>query len=92
MSNLEHPIQNGYTLDSDPKPEETTPTVYRFRLSAAPGETVRLHVGVRHHGATRYELTQSNESQLAVIVQQSSGIPGIEAALATPSKLLQPTF
>jgi len=79
---LEHPVQNGYTLDSDPKPEETTPSVYRFRVSAAAGETVRLHVGVRHRGVTRFELTRSDEAQLALIVQQSNGVPGIEASLA----------
>jgi hypothetical protein len=79
---LEHPVQKGYTLDSDPKPEETTATVYRFRVSAAPGETVRLHVGVKHRGVTQYQLTRSDESQLALIVQQSNGVPGIEAALA----------
>jgi len=79
---LEHPVQNGYTLDSDPKPEETTATVYRFRVAAAPGETVRLHVGVKHRGVTQYQLTRSDESQLALIVQQSNGVPGIEAALA----------
>ena len=39
---VEHPVRQGYTLDSDPKPEETTPTLYRFRVAAAPGETVRL--------------------------------------------------
>ncbi len=79
---LEHPVQNGYTLDSDPKPEETTPSVYRFRVSAAAGETVRLHVGVKHRGVTRFELTRSDEAQLALIVQQSNGVPGIEASLA----------
>jgi hypothetical protein len=79
---LEHPVQQGFTLDSDTKPEETTPTVYRFRVSAAPGETVRLHVGVKHRGVTQYQLTRSDESQLALIVQQSNGISGIEAALA----------
>ncbi len=48
---VEHPVRAGWTLDSDPKPTETTPTTYRFRVETAPGETVRLHIGERHPAA-----------------------------------------
>jgi len=68
---VEHPVRQGFTLDSDPKPEETTPSVYRFRVAAAPGETVRLHVGERHEGATAYQLTSFSDSQLTYILNQS---------------------
>ena len=79
---LEHPVRFGYTLDSDPKPEETTPTVYRFRVHAAPGETVRLHVGAKHRGTTQYQLTNYSEDQLALIVRESGDSSNIQAALA----------
>jgi hypothetical protein len=75
---VEHPVRNGFTLDSAsghdeqaPKPEETTPSVYRFRVAAAPSETVRLHVGERHEGATVYQLTNFSDSQLTYILNQS---------------------
>src|ERR1035441_7418473 len=58
---VEHPVRLGYTLDSDPKPEETTPSAYRFRVITTPGETVRLHIGERHEGQTIYQLTNFNE-------------------------------
>ena len=79
---VEHPVRNGYTLDSDPKPEETTPGVYRFRVAAAPSETVRLHVGERHEGATVYQLTNFSDSQLTYILNQSgSSSAAIKQAL-----------
>ena len=32
---VEQPVRQGWTLDSDPKPAETTPTAYRFRVANA---------------------------------------------------------
>jgi hypothetical protein len=78
---IEHPIRQGYKLDSDPKPEETTPTLYRFRAIAAPGETVRLHVGERHQSVISYQLTNFNDSQLTFILNQTNNSPAIKQAL-----------
>jgi hypothetical protein len=78
---IEHPIHSGYTLDSDPKPTETTATVDRFRVVTAPGETVRLHVGERRPTLTRYQLTNSNDSQLTYILNETGHNPKLEAAL-----------
>jgi hypothetical protein len=78
---LEHPIRTGYTLDSDPKPEETTPTLYRFRVKTAPGETVRLHVGERRNGALTYQLTNFNDSLFTFILNQSGNSAAIRQAL-----------
>ena len=79
---VEHPIRNGYTLDSDPKPEETTPTLYRFRVAAASGETVRLHVGEQHQGIATYQLTNFNDNQLTFILNQTNNNANIKQALA----------
>jgi hypothetical protein len=84
---IEHPIHQGYTLDADsarstdPKPSETTSTLDRFRVAAAPGETVRLHVGERMPTTNRYQLTNSNDGQLTVILNETDHNPAIEAAL-----------
>jgi hypothetical protein len=78
---IEHPIRQNYTLDSDPKPEETTPTLYRYRVAAAPGETVRLHVGERHQGAIAYQLANFNDNQLTFILNQTNNSAAIKQAL-----------
>ncbi len=84
---LEEPVVQGFTLDSDspgspdPKPTETTATVYRFRITVAPGETARLHSGAKRRDATTYTLTNSNENQIAAIIRQSDDNPVLVAAL-----------
>ncbi|AEU36428.1 hypothetical protein [Granulicella mallensis] len=78
---LEHPVVKGFTLDSDPKPTETTPTVYRFRVEAASGETVRLHVGGKHEGYTAYQLLRSDDNQFALILNSADHNPALEQAL-----------
>jgi hypothetical protein len=82
---IEHPIRQSYVLDDsgvgDHKPEETTPTLYRYRVVAAPGETVRLHVGEHHKSVITYQLTNFNDSQLTFILNQTNNSPAIKQAL-----------
>ena len=84
----EVPVVNGWKLDSvanpsstDPKPIETTPTVYRFRSELAPGDTTRLHIGATHSGFTTYYLTGSNDSQLQFLINTTDHNPALVAAL-----------
>lgn len=79
---LEHPVQAGYTLDSSSKPEETTSSVYRFRINTAAGDTARLHVAVNHSGLTTYRLTSTNDGQLTMIFTQAGNNPSLASALA----------
>jgi len=79
---LEHPVQRGYELTSDVKPTETTPTVYRFRLAADPGKTVRLRVAASHRGAASYQLTRSDDNQFAYIINESGNDTNLQTALA----------
>jgi len=79
---LEHPVQSGYTLDSSIKPDETTASVYRFRINATAGDTARLHVAANHSGITTYQLTSTNDNQLAIILTQTGNNPKLAAALA----------
>ena len=99
---IEHPIHQGYELDSAdssatpadgsgtqadsnatpaPKPSESTPTLYRYRVVTDPGATVRLHVAERCPTTMSYQLTNSNDSQFAFIMDQTNRNPKVEAAL-----------
>ena len=84
---VEQPVRPGWTLDSlncrsnDPKPSETTPTVYRFRVSTAPGETVRLHIGERLPTTQAFRLVDYNDEQLTQILQGSNAGPALLAQL-----------
>jgi hypothetical protein len=85
---IEHPIRQGFTLDNgngsdnkDPKPEETTPAVYRFRVMAAAGQTVRLHVSEHHESVVSYQLTNFNDNQLTFILNQTGNNAAIKQAL-----------
>jgi hypothetical protein len=85
---VEHPIHANFVLDNasgqngqDPKPEETTPTLYRYRVITAPGATVRLHVGERHRSIVTYQLTSFNDNQLTFVLNQTNNSPAIKQAL-----------
>ncbi len=74
---LEHPARPGWTIDSDPKPVESTAAVHRFRVEAAPNQTVRIHIGERHPGITSFRLTNSTEDQLAIILRNANAGPAL---------------
>ena len=78
---LERPVRNGWTIDSDPKPVETTATVNRFRVELKPNESVRLHIGERHPGLVRYQLTNLEDSQFLFILSQSGNDASLRQAL-----------
>jgi hypothetical protein len=69
----EYPFHQGWQLDSEVKPVETTSTAYRFYVQAAPAETVRLHIGERHTIAQRYELGTMAESNLDYLLRTEGG-------------------
>jgi len=71
---VEQPIRRGWTLDSDPKPAETTPTAYRFRVATAPGESVRLHIGQRHLFEQHYRIVDQSDEQLTVILRNANPV------------------
>ncbi len=84
---IEHPIRQGFVLDNggsdnkDPKPEETTPTLYRFRVTAAAGETARLRVSEHHKSTVTYRLTNFDDNQLTFILNQTNNSEKIKQAL-----------
>jgi hypothetical protein len=85
---VEHPVRSGYTLNGSaadgtpaPKPVETTPAAYRFRVVTQPGATERLHVGETLEGAVSYQLTNSDDTTLTFILNQTNDNPALKAAL-----------
>jgi hypothetical protein len=78
---VEQPSRQGWTLDSDPKPAETTPTAYRFRVATQPRETVRLHIGERHTDHQYIRLVDRTEEQLRILIQGTKASPAVLAAL-----------
>jgi hypothetical protein len=74
---VEQPRRAGWDLDSDPKPDETTPTAYRFRVATAPKETVRLHIGERHTFEQHFRLVDSTDQQLMVFLRNAKAGPAV---------------
>jgi hypothetical protein len=79
---LEHPVEDGWKLNSDPSPIETSASFYRFRVAAGPGEIVRLHVGQTHIQTISYALTGMDDQQLDILIKGSGDRAAIEKALA----------
>lgn len=103
---VEQPIRPGWKLDSvsgqnnnDPKAAETTPTAYRFRVAAASGESVRLHIGQRHLFELHYRLMDTTDDRLAIILrnanpailQQLEPIFAAKRALSSLDTQIKPT-
>jgi hypothetical protein len=45
---VEHPVPEGWTVDSDPQPTKMEGKMALFRVTAQPEQIVRLHVGEQH--------------------------------------------
>ena len=78
---VEHVRRHGWELDSDTQPAETTPNAYRYRVAAAPGETIRLHVGERHTISQSWRLATFNEPQLDGIIRTNGDDPRLRQQL-----------
>lgn len=78
---VEHPVRQGWVLDSEVKPAETTPTTYRFRVATKANETVRLHIGERHRLTTTYQLGRSDDNQLQYLLNETGNDPKLAQAI-----------
>jgi Carboxypeptidase regulatory-like domain len=78
---IEHALRPGWNLSTDtPKPEETTATDYRFRLTLGAKATTTLVVTESSAIESRYALTNIDDGQIQVFLQQKSINPEVEAA------------
>ena len=75
---IEYPITPRYTLqnpggtgpeDTSQKPEETTPTLYRFRVTVPAHQTLHLKVAETHSSPRTYQLGGINENQIRLLTQ-----------------------
>ncbi|HVA17388.1 MAG TPA: hypothetical protein VMV59_06710, partial [Candidatus Dormibacteraeota bacterium] len=64
-----------------PKPDETTSSVYRFRVSVAPKKTAILDIHEAEPIETRYAISNVTDDQIALFLRQKSINPEVEAAL-----------
>jgi hypothetical protein len=78
---LEYKLNSPYVFDDDSKPDETTATVARYRLTVPAGGTVKRYIGEHHRSVVTYSLLSSNDSQLTYILEQSKDSPALLAAL-----------
>jgi hypothetical protein len=78
---VEHPVRTGYSLRSEPKPEEQTAQWMRFRFPVGAKETRSLVVEeVRMLPAT-YSISDLEDKTIAVFVGQKTITPEMEKAL-----------
>jgi hypothetical protein len=79
---VEHPVRFGWNLSSDSlKPEETSASMYRFRVSVDPKQSTTLEINESHPVETRVELNNITDDQVALMVKENSIDPQIEQAL-----------
>jgi hypothetical protein len=77
---VEHARRDGAVLDSEPKPEETTATAYRFRVAVQPHESVDLHVGEKAALSERVRIDPGNDRS-ALLISVSKMVPSLEEKL-----------
>jgi len=78
---IEHPLRARWKLSDDaPKPDETTPSAYRFRENVEPKATTAFKVRESSPLETTYQLNNLTTEQIALFVRQRTINPEIEAA------------
>jgi hypothetical protein len=77
---VEHPRKPNATLDSEPKPTETTASAYRFRVEVKPHESVDLHVGERTTAEERISINPTDD-RTAFLIAVTKYSPELEEKL-----------
>jgi hypothetical protein len=78
---VEHPAEEGWQLTpATLKPEESTESFLRFRLPVDAGKTAELTVESIHPEETRYELTNLDDDEVALLVEQKRMTPAMQQA------------
>jgi hypothetical protein len=78
---VEYPAETGWGLTpATPKPEESTESYHRFRVPVDAGKTAELTVESVHPEETRYELTNLDDDEVALLVEQKRLTPTMQQA------------
>jgi hypothetical protein len=88
---LEHPRLNDHQLNTDTtaKPDETTPTLYRFRVAVPSSQTVHFKVAESHAYPRTVQVGNINDQQIKVLLQEMGEKPDDNPGLL---KQLQPVL
>ena len=78
---IEEPRRQGWELDPEDKPAETTPGEYRFRVVATTSAPADLKITQRHTVDQYYQLTDSSEEQLTLYLRGNGASEGVVAQL-----------
>jgi hypothetical protein len=77
---IEHPVRQGWELAKDLKPDETTESYYRFKVSVKPKESSKLEVEETHPEVSQMVLSNLTENQVELLARQKRLTPEMEAA------------
>jgi carboxypeptidase family protein len=78
---VEYPAEEGWELTPDtPKPEESSESFHRFRVPVDAGKTAELTVEAIHPEQTNYALTNLDDDEVALLVQQKRMTPTMQQA------------
>ena len=79
---IEHPrhAADWKLEDNAPKPEESTATYHRFRLNVEAGKDAKLVVNEVHPESSEVALTNIDDQQVALWVEQKTITPAVEQA------------
>ncbi len=78
---LEHPLQAGWKLTDEVKPEETSASFYRFRVPVEPDKTTELKLVENHPQETTLSLSALTPDQIQVMFRGRTVPAAIEASL-----------
>ena len=78
---LEYPTKEGWKLvPGTPQPEESSESYYRFRLPVEAGKSAELTVESFHPDETRYEMTNLDDDEVKLLVEQKRTTPALQQA------------
>ncbi len=77
---IEHPVRQGWELSKDLKPDETTESYYRFKVSVEPKESSKLEVEETRPQVSQIVLSNLTENQVELLARQQRLTPEMEAA------------
>jgi hypothetical protein len=78
---VEYPVEEGWELTpAAPRPEESSESFHRFRVPVDAGKTAELAVEAVHPEETNYALTNLDDDEVALLVQQKRMTPAMQQA------------
>jgi hypothetical protein len=77
---IEHPARENWKLVEGPKPEETSASYLRFRVTVPAGQTGNLKIEEFHPENSEFVLTNLDDKQVAYITQQRQITPAMQEA------------